>query len=200
MAVWPTTDASLIAQLGDRDNHDAWMRFDSLYRPVIYRFVRRAGAGHHDADEVAADVIRRVARAATRWAHGRPPDQFAAWLSRVARNSLLNLVCRELSKRGTGGTTHQMTLMERPSANERSCQRWAEDRQRELVRRAADRIRGDFDRDSWDAFWRTHVEGQPIAQVAHRLGKTPGAIYAVRSRIVRRLRVEVQAIEAEGSV
>jgi RNA polymerase sigma-70 factor (ECF subfamily) len=149
MAVWPTTDVSLVLQLVDRDNHDAWGRFDSLYRPVIYRFVRRAGAGHHEADEVASDVMRRVARAATRWSGGRPPDQFAAWLTRVAKNSLLNLVCRELSKRGTGGTTHQLTLLQRPSAHERSCQRWAEDRQRELVRQAADRVRDDFARDSW---------------------------------------------------
>ncbi len=152
---------------------------------------------HHDADEVTSDVMRRVARAATRWSDQRPPAQFAAWLTRVAKNSLLNLVCRELSKRGTGGTTHQMTLLERPAANDVSKQLWEEDRKRELVRIAAKRIRDDFDQDSWTAFWNTHVEGEPIAEVAGRLGKTAGAIYAIRSRIVRRLRDEVQAIESE---
>jgi RNA polymerase sigma-70 factor (ECF subfamily) len=200
MAVWPTTDPSLIHQLGDLTNHDAWQQFDSLYRPIVYRFVRRSGADHHDAEEVAADVVRRVARAAVRWSDSRPPDRFAAWLTQVAKNSLLNLVCRELSKRGTGGTTHQISLLERPAATEASRRRWDEDYQRERVRLAAARIRDDFDDDSWAAFWQTHVEGVPIAEVAHRLGKSTGAIYAIRSRIVRRLRKEVEAIESAGTV
>jgi DNA-directed RNA polymerase specialized sigma24 family protein len=157
VAVWPTTDPSLIRRLGDTTNHDAWRRFDSLYRPIVYRFARRWGADHHHAEEVAADVMRRVARAAVRWSKHRPPERFAAWLTRVARNSLLNLVCRELSKQGRGGTTHQQTLLERPAANEVSRRWWDEDWKRELVRLAAARIRDDFDDDSWSAFWQTHV-------------------------------------------
>lgn len=199
MAVWPTTDPSLIHRLGDPTNHDAWQRFDTLYRPIVYRLARRRGADHHHAEEVAADVMRRVARAAGRWSQQRPPDRFAAWLTRVANNSLLNLVCRELAKQGRGGTTHQQTLMERCTADELSRSWWAEDRQRELVRLAAERIRGDFDETSWSAFWQTHVEGEPIAEVARRLEKSSGAIYAIRSRIVRRLRSEVANIEAEAS-
>ena len=89
--------------------------------------------------------------------------------------------------------------MQRASANDVSRQLWSEDRRRELVRLAAARIRDDYDDDSWNAFWRTHVEGEPIAEVANQLGKSTGAIYAVRSRIVRRLRGEVEEIESMES-
>ncbi|MGB7344250.1 MAG: sigma-70 family RNA polymerase sigma factor [Pirellulaceae bacterium] len=199
MSAWPTTDALLLHHLSDPSNHDAWQRFDTIYRPTVYRFARRSGIKHHDAEEIAAEALRRVARAAVRWSTDRPPDQFAAWLTRVSKNALLNLVCRELTKRGTGGTTHQLNLLERPSPTELSQTRWAEDHRREIVRHAAGRIRDDFDIDSWTAFWRTHVDGDSIVDVAADLGKTPGAIYAVRSRIVRRLREEVRSIEAEES-
>ncbi len=204
MTPWPTPYPLLISEIGDLANHAAWQRFDALYRPVIYRFARRRGLDHHAADEVVADVIRRVARAASRWhqpgdqdCDQKPPDRFAAWLNRVSRNSLVNIVCRDLNHRGIGGTTHQITLESRPAATEDSRHDWENDRQRVLIRLAADAIRGDYDHASWDAFWATHVEGESIDSVTKRLGKSRGAIYAIRSRIVRRLREQVQQIEAE---
>ncbi len=199
MSAWPSTDPSLLLGLADPANHEAWQRFDSLYRPVIYRFVRRSGVDHHGAEDVTADVMRRVARAAARWTADRPPEKFAAWLTQVAKNALLNLVCRELSRRGTGGTTHQMSLDQRPAASSVSRERWEDDRRSEMMRLAADQIRDEFDSSSWQAFWMTHVEGESIADVAAKLEKSVGAIYAIRSRIVRRLRSQVRVIEdAEG--
>ena len=199
MATWPKTDAALIAQLSNPADHDAWRSFDSTYRLVIYRFARRNGQDHHGAEEIAAEVLRRVARVSVRWATNRPPDHLAAWLTRVSKNALLNLVCRELGKRGTGGTTHQLNLLQRPTPTQLSQTRWSEDYQREIFRQAAERIRGDFDSQSWNAFWQTHVEGEPIAIVAKELGKSHGAIYAIRSRVMRRLRSEVKLIESEMS-
>ncbi|TWU21655.1 hypothetical protein Pla52o_38420 [Novipirellula galeiformis] len=204
MTPWPTPNPLLISDLSDPANDAAWHRFDALYRPLIYRFARRRGLDHHGAEEVVSDVIRRVARVASRWNRApgeersceRPPQRFAAWLNRVSRNSLVNVVCRDLSHRGIGGTTHQITLESRPAATEDARSDWENDRQRILIRLAADAIRSDFDEPSWDAFWSSHVEGESIDRVAQRLGKSRGAIYAIRSRIVRRLREEVRQIEA----
>ena len=197
MPFWPTTDRPLLLKLSDPRNDEAWQRFDGLYRRVIFRFARRAGADPTSADDVAADVMCRIARAATRWSVDQPPQKFAAWLTRVSHNSLVNVVCRELARRGTGGTTHQVSLEQRPQASERSLRWWEEDRRGERLLVAAESIRAEFDPTSWDAFWATHVDGESIADVATRLGKTCGAIYAIRSRIVRRLRVEVKSLEAE---
>ena len=194
MPLWPTTDHALIAQLGDPNNERSWHDFDALYRRVIYRFACRSGADHHTSEEVAADVLRRVSRASLRWGKERPPEHFAAWLRRVAKNSLLNHVCRELNRRGTGGTTHQLELSQRAAPTDLASSRWEEDRQREILILASRRIEGDFDPASWQAFWETHIEGESIASVSQKLGKSSGAIYAIRSRVIRRLRNEVNAI------
>ena len=65
------------------------------------------------------------------------------------------------------------------------------------MRVAAQSIECEFEVDSWQAFWRTTVLGESIESVAAALGKQVGSIYAFRSRIVRRLRIEIERLQAE---
>ena len=192
---WPETEPSLLRRLVDPANDQAWRRFDSLYRPAVYRYARQGGLAESDAEEVAVDVMRRVATAARRWSEQRPPRHFGAWLQRVARNSLLNLVTRELARRGTGGTSNLRRLSQRAEPTGDDHQRWQRQRQETLLRQAAKAMREQFDADTCDVFWRTHVHGQPIGEVAERFGKSAGAVYAIRSRLVRWLREEVERLE-----
>jgi RNA polymerase sigma-70 factor (ECF subfamily) len=63
---------------------------------------------------------------------------------------------------------------------------------RELFHRAAKRIREEFRETTWLAFWRTCVEGQSIPTVADQLGVEVGIVYISRSRVMARLKKEVQ--------
>ena len=68
---------------------------------------------------------------------------------------------------------------------------------REVFRLAARRIRPEFQPATWKAFWLTAVEDRPPEDVARSLGKTVGAVYAARSRVMRRLQEKVAEIAAE---
>ena len=70
---------------------------------------------------------------------------------------------------------------------------------REIFRWAAERIRDEFRPETWDAFWLTAVDEKSVEEVAARLGMSCGAIYAARSRIMRRLREKVAEFEPEDS-
>ena len=52
-----------------------------------------------------------------------------------------------------------------------------------------------FARSTWEAFWRTGVEGQDVRIVARSLGMTPGAVHIARSRVMARIRMEIEKIE-----
>lgn len=57
MTLAPTTRASLLLRLCNPADHEAWVEFVSLYEPVIYRVLRRAGLQEADALEVKCGLL-----------------------------------------------------------------------------------------------------------------------------------------------
>jgi RNA polymerase sigma-70 factor (ECF subfamily) len=72
-----------------------------------------------------------------------------------------------------------------------------QEHRKQLMRLAAQSIECEFEVDTWQAFWRTTVLGESIDSVAQALDKQVGSIYAARSRIIRRLRIEIERMQAE---
>jgi RNA polymerase sigma-70 factor (ECF subfamily) len=52
----------------------------------------------------------------------------------------------------------------------------------------------DFQQQSWQACWQHVVGGKPAAQVATELGPGPGAVYVATSRVLARLRRELEGL------
>ncbi|MCO8120864.1 sigma-70 family RNA polymerase sigma factor [Stieleria sp. TO1_6] len=201
MSHWPDTQPTLLQRIADPRDDAAWNRFDALYRPVIYRYARSRGLQHSDAEALVADVIARVFRAAQRWStESEPGDsdrplKFSAWLHRVSENALLNLVTRQLSRRGTGGTSHQLSLAGRPLPDDQSRTDWQREQQQHLFVTAASVVKSQVESEQWLIFWQTHVDGVSIARAAELSGRSIGSVYAIRSRVLRRLRQAVTRIE-----
>lgn len=60
-----------------------------------------------------------------------------------------------------------------------------------LVRRAAALVRSEFEDHTWQAFWRTTVDGQSSVAVAAELGMSAGAVRQAKYKVLRRLRHEL---------
>jgi RNA polymerase sigma-70 factor (ECF subfamily) len=58
-------------------------------------------------------------------------------------------------------------------------------------------VRGHFQDSTWSAFWQTAVEGRPPQAVAEALGLTVGAVYIAKSRVLARLKEQVQLLQIE---
>jgi len=58
----------------------------------------------------------------------------------------------------------------------------------EVLMRAAEMIRGDFEERTWQAFWLSTVESLPPEEISLRLSMTANAIRQARFRVVARLR------------
>ena len=55
-------------------------------------------------------------------------------------------------------------------------------------------MRGEFTPSTWEAFWRTAVEGRRPAEVAAELDLSTGAVYIARSRVLARLRQRIEEL------
>jgi RNA polymerase sigma-70 factor (ECF subfamily) len=188
----PETSESLLVRVRDASDQEAWFEFAEVYRPVIYRLARVRGMQHADAEDLAQQVLMAVSGAIGRWEQDPQRARFRTWLRRVAHNAIINAITRGGPDRAAGGTD---MLTEHPTPEGPDSDLLRTEYRREVFRWAARQIRDEFQTATWDAFWLTAVEGQDAEAVAQMLGKNVGAIYAAKSRIMRRLREKIGEFE-----
>jgi RNA polymerase sigma-70 factor (ECF subfamily) len=197
MSQSPETRPSLLVRLKDRADQEAWHEFTDIYQPVIYRLARRKGMQHADAEDLTQSVLMAVAKAVERWEHDPRRARFRTWLHRVAQNAIINALTRGTSDRGSGDTGLLALLNKQQGKEGPDSNLLRLEYRRETFRWAARQIRDEFQPATWDAFWLSAVEQRSVEEVARQLGKTPGSIYAARSRIIRRMKEKVAELDEE---
>lgn len=190
-----TTQLSLIQRLQNADDNEAWQAFAEIYFPAIVHSLRFKGLAIEDSEDVAQQVMVSVASSLAKRPHDPERARFRTWLERVIRNAAINAIQRCPKDRATGGTDILAVLTSMPQADADAALLEREHR-KQLLRVAARRIECEFAADTWQAFWRTAVLGETIETVAQQLGKQVGSVYAARSRVMRRLRAEIEEFDS----
>ena len=92
----------------------------------------------------------------------------------------------------TGDSNVQRILEEKPAPAGEESALFDIEYRRQLFCWAAEQVRGEFRETTWDAFWRTCVDGCEIKSTAEQLDMSAGAVYIARSRVLARLRQKVE--------
>jgi RNA polymerase sigma factor (sigma-70 family) len=187
----PDTRLSLIVRLRDLADQEAWREFVEIYRPVVYRMARLKHLQHADAEDLAQQVMSAVAKAIDRWEPDATRGRFRTWLRRIAENLIVNALTRRVSDRASGEEAERERLSREAAPDGPDSELLRAESRRELFGWAARQIRAEFQTETWEAFWDTAVEGRDVKSVARMSGKTVGAVYAARSRVMRRLKEKV---------
>jgi RNA polymerase sigma-70 factor (ECF subfamily) len=196
----PLTRASLLVRIRDGRDQEAWRQFVQLYAPVVYGFARKRGLQDADAADVMQDVLRRVARAAARLDYDPSRGSFRGWLYTVARNKIVDFLeaNRHNPGRGTGGEDARERLEAVAGSEWAFAESWDEEYERNLAALAMERVQGEVQPATWQAFWQTAVEGKHAREAGAALGMSAGSVYVARSRVLARIKEEVSRLkEAE---
>jgi RNA polymerase sigma-70 factor (ECF subfamily) len=195
----PATRASLLVRIRDGHDHEAWRQFVQLYAPVVYGFARKRGLQDADAADLMQDVLRSVSAAAGRLNYDPSRGTFRGWLYTVARNKIFNFLDsgRRKIDRGSGDSGVREKLEAQPEPEWDLAASWDQEYEKNLAALAMRRVQQEVQPATWQAFWRTAVEGENGRDVAKALGMTPGAVYVARSRVMARLKEEVQRMQQE---
>ena len=198
MAEAPTTRLSLLLRICDAKDSQAWTQFVDLYAPLVYGFARKHGLQDADAADLTQDVLRAVAGAIGKLNYDPRRGSFRGWFFTVVRNKLRNfLSARKRQDQGSGDTGVQNRLEAQPSPEEDEGDLWTQEYEQRVFAWAAEQVRSSFQDSTWQAFWQTAVDGQQPKDVAQRLGMTVGAVYIAKSRVLAKLKEQIQELQAE---
>jgi RNA polymerase sigma-70 factor (ECF subfamily) len=183
------TSLTLLERLRGQEP-EAWERVVRLYGPLVLYWGRRAGLNDADAADLLQDVFRAVTGAIGRFERTADTGTFRGWLWAIARNKLRDHF-RAADRRpaAAGGTDAHDRFQQIPDDEPDSAPDSAPSR--DLLHRALESVRTGFEERTWQAFWRTTVDGRPPADVAAELGLGLASVYQARSRVLRRLRDEL---------
>jgi RNA polymerase sigma-70 factor (ECF subfamily) len=200
MAEAPATRISLLNRIKDVGDAQAWAEFARLYGPVVYAFARKRGLQDADAADLVQDVLRSVVRNAGKLEYDPKRGTFRGWLYTIARNKIYNFLSANKNRPKASGDDGSQERLDNISddAGDNLESEWELEYQRRLSARAMDRVKHEFQPNTWQAFWGTAVEGRGAAEVGKELKMTSGAVYVAKSRVLARLRDEVQSLIAES--
>lgn len=199
MAEPPQTRVTLLNRLKDGSDTDAWVEFVRLYGPVVYGFARKRGLQDADAADLMQEVLRSVARNAVKLDYDPKRGTFRGWLYTITRNKIYNFLTAQKNRpRGSGDSGAVERLDAIPDRAADKDDDWDIEYERRLSAKAMDRVKHEFQPNTWQAFWGTAVDGRPAQEVGDELKMTAGAVYVAKSRVLARLRDEVQRLQAEA--
>jgi RNA polymerase sigma-70 factor (ECF subfamily) len=190
----PDTSVTLLERLRSHSDTTSWQRLMDLYEPLIQGWLRKQGLQPSDADDLAQEVLVVLVRELPHFKHQRP-GAFRAWLRIITINRLRDF-CRARQNRpaatGDSGMLRRLDQLEDPHSE--LSRLWEQEHDQYIVQRALELIEPEFSPTTWRAFWRVTRDGLDADAVAAELGVTTNAVFIAKSRVLKRLRNEVEGL------
>lgn len=191
---WPETSESLILRMKDPADSAAWSAFLAIYRPVVYRLAQSRGLQDADADDLAQQVFVSIARSVASWAPAANGPPFRAWMYRIAHNEILKAISRRKPDAAAGSSSVQEMLNAIPQDDSDASVELLRESRMEAFRWASSAIQHEFTAATWTMFWQSTVEELKVDDVATTHGRTRGAVYLARYRVMKRLKEKIDEV------
>jgi RNA polymerase sigma-70 factor (ECF subfamily) len=184
-----TTSVSLLERLRQPVEREyAWRRFVQLYTPLLYHWARLLGLSSADAADLVQEVFALLVRQLPQFAYDRQKS-FRGWLHTVFLNKW-----RDLRRRAAAAPHAGDSAVEEASGPDPIADFDEAEYRQHLVQRLLQLMQTEFHPTTWKACWEFVVADRPAADVARELGITVNAVYLAKSRVLTRLRQELDGL------
>ena len=184
-----TTPLSLLERVRNPGDNLAWGRFVDIYTPLLFHWARKAGLQESDAADLVQEVFAVLVAKLPAFIYDRTKS-FRGWIRTILYNKWRDRERRRAAAphmKAIGDLANQAGPLETDDF-------WEVEYRQQLVGRALELMQREFQPSTWRACWELVVSGRPAAQVAAEIGITVDAVYAAKSRVLRRLRQELAVL------
>jgi RNA polymerase sigma-70 factor (ECF subfamily) len=189
-----STDLTLLDRVKNQDER-AWRLLVAWAGPLVHYWCRAHDLTKEDRAEIFQEVFLAVLRNIGAFQRADRRGSFRGWLRTITTNKILDLARQRIKNpEATGGSSAYQRLLQTAMEPEEETVPGEPDSRRACLQRALAVIRTEIAETTWLAFSRTVIDGQSAPEAAAELGLTPAAVRQAKSRVLQRLRQEVDVL------
>ena len=156
-----------------------------LYTPLLFYWARRLGLQDQDAADLVQDVLVVLVRKLPEFQY-QPGRSFRGWMRTVLMNKWRD--------RPQARPAVPLDSAVQPSASPDEDPLEEREYRLYVIGRAMRLMVTEFEPTTWQACWDTVMGGRPASEVAAELGITVNAVYLAKSRVLGRLRQDLEGL------
>jgi RNA polymerase sigma-70 factor (ECF subfamily) len=183
------TSTSFLHRLVSGPDDVTWTRLTQLYTPLLHGWLGSRLPQAADVEDVTQEVFRVVLQKVVDFKHNGHPGAFRKWLHCICINCV-----RAFYQKRSPTSLDPEVLREFEDPCSPLNQRWDREHDELLLARALELIRPEFKETTWEAFHRVARQGEKADAVAGELGLSVNAVFIAKSRVMVRLREEVEGL------
>ena len=183
------TSASLLMRLRELGDREAWALFVKLYGPLIFKWARHVGLNAEDASDLVQDVMALLVRKLPAFRYDQSL-KFRSWLKTVTINKWREQ-CRR--KKLPMSNTTASGLARLPDNHEQD-DFWQSEYRKQVIATSMKLMESEFPPLTWQACRRYVFDQESPDALAQELGISVWTIYTAKSRLIKRLREELDGM------
>jgi RNA polymerase sigma factor (sigma-70 family) len=188
------TSDSLLSRLRTDNAHEAWQVFFDAYWGAILRYGQKVGLNQDQAEEVLQDTMVALIRVLPEFAYDRRKGRFRNFLLTIVHRRAMCVLERSSRQRSlvwTDALEEKLSCLsgENDGPDHEALLRWRDSLLEEALRRLRDDPR--LGENTFGVFEAYVIQRQPVEEVARKFGVSENAVYQVRNRLLRRLKMDV---------
>ena len=178
------TQKILIEKVRDSRDHESWKEFVEIYRPYIYKVIRRMSLSHEEAEDLCQANLLNIWQRMPSFELRERPGSFRSWICQTVRNSVLDYLKREkmiaskftdFNREALGNLTKDHCLHD--------IEQIAKDEWKIHISNIAwNKIKGEF-QDHVKKTFLLSLKNIPTAEIAEEIGITEKTVYVYRRRV-----------------
>jgi len=183
---WITT-ATVLQQLRDFENRDAWESFaERFHRPVV-SFAKGMGLKQADAEDAAQETLLAFAEAYRRGQYDPAKGRLSRFLFGIAYRQALKT--RRVAGAGLlAGANVESGVLSQVPDEQAATGIWDTELERSLLDRCLSQVQREFEPQTFQAFDLVVRNEQSADDVAKQLGVPIKSVYNAKHRILKRIR------------
>ncbi|MCM8533277.1 MAG: RNA polymerase sigma factor [Lentisphaeraceae bacterium] len=188
------TRYTLLERVRDRSDERSWEDFIDIYRPYIYKVLRRMNFLHEEAEDLSQNVLVVLWDKMPEFKHNFRTGAFRSWLCTIVRNKGVDYIRKHTNRKNKLDNQSDLLLSPLMSENTNDLQKAVEEEWNKHISDLAWKtIEEEFSENVRKAFLLS-VEGISGEEIAERLDVQVNSIYTYKKRIRNRLKEVIRGL------